>query len=156
MFLNLIANIFDGRGPTNYQLMHDVSNEGGGSKNQSQTKKAVMYEFRSMNGVKIRVLDTPGLADTRGMGHDKEHMADIADVIRNTIPKIDGVVILANGTIQRLQVATDYAITTLASIFPRSIADNVTIVLTNVSNPLSFNFETDSLPNPLRNSKLHW
>jgi hypothetical protein len=155
MFLNLIANILDGRGPRDYQAMHDASNEDGGSRDQSQTKEAFVYEFRSLNGVKIRVLDTPGLADTHGMGRDEKHMASITRVIENTIPVIDGVVILANGTVERLHAATDYAITTLGFILPTSIADNIVFVFTMVDNPLRLNFRLESLPDSLQRPKLY-
>ena len=68
------------------------------------------------------MLDTPGLADTRGLQKDREHKDSIAAAIRENIPEVTAVIILANGTNPRLGVATDYAITTLTSIFPRGLA----------------------------------
>jgi hypothetical protein len=154
-FLNLIINILEGQDPATYRDMYSIANEEGGSKMGSQTREALVYEFSSLNGVRVRFVDTPGLADTRGMLHDEQHKASIARTIQNSVPMIDGVLILANGTTERLQVATDYAVTTLASIFPRSIAENIAIIFTNVSNPMSFNFQIESLPISLRNSKLY-
>lgn len=151
--LDLFTNILAGLEPRTYQATHDTANEAGGSKVGSQTNEALLYEFESLNGVKVRLLDTPGLADTRGVEHDERHKASIARVIRDVIPSIDGVLIVANGTVERLQAATDYAITTLASIFPRSIADNIAIIFTMVSNPMAFNFQLESLPESLRKSE---
>lgn len=155
VLLDLFANVLGGLGPTMYRAAHNIANEAGGSKIGSQTNEALLYEFESLNGVKIRLLDTPGLADTRGIEHDEKHKASIARVIRDIIPSIDGVLIVANGTTERLQVATDYAVTTLASIFPRSIADNIAIMFTMVANPMSFNFQLESLPDSLRKSETY-
>ena len=99
------------------------------------------------------MLDTPGLADTRGLQKDKEHKQSITTAIRENIPEVTAVIILANGTNPRLGVATDYAITTLSSIFPQSLAQNIGILFTNVSNPLSWNFEVETLPDELRGAK---
>lgn len=153
--LDLFTNVLGNLEPKTCLTGHNVANEAGGSKIGSQTSEALLYEFTSLNGVRIRLLDTPGMADTRGIEHDEKHKAGIARVIRDAIPSIDGVLIVANGTTERLQVATDYAITTLASIFPRSIADNIAIVFTMVSNPMSFNFQLECLPNSLRRSEIY-
>jgi hypothetical protein len=153
--LDLFTNVLGGLEPTTYRTSHIAANEAGGSKIGSQTTEAFLYELTSLNGIRIRLLDTPGLADTRGIEHDEKHKAGIARVIRDTIPSIDGVLIVANGTTERLQVATDYAITTLASIFPHSIADNIAIMFTMVANPMSFNFQLESLPDSLRKSEIY-
>jgi Predicted GTPase len=153
--LDLIGNTLQGVGPETYQETHFPSNEAGGSKGASQTKDAMVYEFQSLNGIRIRVLDTPGLADTRGLAYDDEHKSSIVQAIRDKIQTIDGVLIVANGTIERLPVATDYALTTLASIFPRSVVDNVAFIFTMVSNPLGFNFKLDSLPEHLKKAKYY-
>lgn len=138
-FLSLIANVLAGRSPEQYQDVHDRSNEAGGSANQSQTNSARLYEFTSNDGVKIKILDTPGLADTRGLLQDDLHKANIAKTIGESIAAIDGVLILINGTVSRLGVATDYALSTLTSILPRTLSDNIGVLFTNVSDPLSWN-----------------
>ena len=138
-----------GRSPKEYKLAHDESNETGGVKSQSQTNLAKLYEFTSTNGVKVRILDTPGLADTRGLAQDELHKASIANVIKENIAVINAVIILANGTVERLGVATDYALSTLSSMFPRTLAANIGILFTNVPNHLSWNFDQRSLPRAL-------
>jgi hypothetical protein len=150
--LSLFANVLAGRSPEQYEMFHDESNEAGGSKKHSQTKYAKVYEFTSVNGVKFRILDSPGLADTRGIAQDVQHKASIAKAIQDNIATVNAVLILANGTLPRLGVATDYALSTLSSIFPRTLADNIGILFTNVSSPLSWNFEGDSLPDTLQHA----
>jgi hypothetical protein len=56
------------------------------------------------------------------------------------------VFILANGTLERLSVSTEYALTTLSSIFPKSLAENISFIFTNCSSPLCINFTDDAVP----------
>ena len=139
-----------GHKPEQFVNFHDENIEAGGGAKHSQTNKAKVYEFTSLNGVRITILDTPGLADTRGLAQDELHKASIASAIKENISAVNAVIILANGTVPRLGVATDYALSTLSSIFPRTLADNIGILFTNVSSPLSWNFDQNSLPDVLR------
>ncbi len=137
--LSLIANLLAGRSPEQYQNLHDKSNEAGGPEHQSRTNFPKVYKFTSNNGIEIKILDTPGIADTRGLEQDDLHKANIAKTMGESIASIDGILILVNGTIPRLGVATDYALSTLLSILPRTFADNIGILFTNVADPLSLN-----------------
>ncbi|KAK2463003.1 hypothetical protein APHAL10511_004990 [Amanita phalloides] len=148
-FLSLIANVLAGHSPEEF-VAQDQSNEAGGARNQSQTNSAKLYEFASNNGIRFRILDTPGLVDTRGIAQDDLHKASIAQAIKEKISFVNSVLILANGTVERLGAATDYALSALSSMFPRTLADNIGILFTNVSDPLSWNFDQDSLPECLR------
>ena len=71
--------------------------------------------------MKVRILDTPGLADTRGLQQDEAHKKSIATQIQQHIDSVNAVLILANGTVPRITVGTDYALSTLSAIFPKSI-----------------------------------
>lgn len=149
-FFSLLANILKGNNPSNYGLYHLRGNEAGGDTNQSQTNSAQLYKLTSRNGVVVRILDTPGLANTRGLERDDEHKASIARAIEEAIPFVNAVIILANSTEERLGAATDYALTMLSSIFPNTLADNIGIVFTNVASRISLNFQQNSLPPALR------
>jgi len=104
----------------------------------------------------VTVLDTPGLADTRGLQKDEEHKDSIASAIRDNIPEVTAVIILANGTNPRLTVATDYTISTLCSIFPRTLAQNIGVLFTNVQDMEKCNFDLDSFPHELQGVKCFW
>ncbi|KAJ3903758.1 hypothetical protein F5879DRAFT_1023311 [Lentinula edodes] len=106
------------------------------------------------NGNEVNILDTPGLARTRGIDMDNEHKAAIANVVKKHFEVIDAVIILANGTLARLGAATEYALTTISGMFPNSIVDNIAFIFTMVSDPTSFNFERKSLPEELRKAKI--
>ncbi|KAF8326948.1 hypothetical protein F5887DRAFT_1164318 [Amanita rubescens] len=148
--LSLFFNILVGNGIREYMLAHDESNDTGNAQNQSQTISALLYEFESRNGVKLRILDTPGLVDTRGIEQDNLHKASIARTIREHVTTVNAVLLLTNGTVERLGVATDYALSTLSSIFPRSLADNIGVMFTCVPDIMSWNFDLQSLPSVLR------
>jgi tRNA U34 5-carboxymethylaminomethyl modifying GTPase MnmE/TrmE len=150
--LSLLYNILKGFDSDHYETANDKKLEAGGSQAQSQTMSAKIYEFKSVNNLKIRILDTPGLADTRGLAQDEIHKETIAKAIQESVVTVNAVLILANGTNPRLGVATDYALTTLSAIFPRTLIDNIGILFTNVSSPLSWNFEASSLPSGLQNA----
>jgi len=93
------------------------------------------------------------LADTRGIEQDERHKRNIADEIQKHIDSVTAVLILANGTVPRVTVGTDYALSTLSAIFPRSLAENIAFVFTNVSSPLSWNFSADTIPEMLRDAE---
>jgi len=153
--LSLFANILAGRRHGHYTLVHDQANEAGGGEEQSQTQVAKLYKFRSKNGIKLRILDTPGLGDTRGIEQDEEHKKTIARAIEKSIPLVTAVVILANGTVPRLNVSTEYALGSLSSMFGGTLTQSIAILFTNVQDQLARNFREDSLPEVLRGSNYH-
>jgi hypothetical protein len=79
------------------------------------------------------------LADARGTGQDELHRKSIVTQIREHIDSVTAVFVLANGTVPRITVGTDCALSALRTILPTSLA-NVAFVLTNVSGPLYQNF----------------
>ena len=101
----------------------------------------------------MTVLDTPGLADTRGLQKDEEHKDSITSAIRDNIPIVTAVIILANGTNPRLTVTTDYTISTLCSIFPRTLVQNIGVLFTNVQDMDRRNFDMNSLPPELQKAE---
>ena len=72
--------------------------------------------------------------------------------IKDHLDSITAVLILANGTVPRVTVGTDYALSTLSDMFPNSLARNVSFMFTNVLSPLHWNFSLDSVPHALRDA----
>ena len=54
-----------------------------------------------------------------------------------------------NGTVPRITVGTDYALSTLSTIFTKSLAGNIAFMFTNVLSPLHWNFSEDTIPEVL-------
>ncbi|EPQ50714.1 hypothetical protein GLOTRDRAFT_50300 [Gloeophyllum trabeum ATCC 11539] len=145
-FLDLLSNVCAGVQLKAFGTVHQTANEAGGKQSGSQTNKPLMYTITAANDTVIHILDTPGLADTRGIDKDSDHREAIANFIRDHTETIDAVIILANGTLPRLGVSTDYALSAISGLFPYTLFDNIGFVFTNVNDPLNFNFDSTSLP----------
>ena len=53
---------------------------------------------------------------------------------------ISAILILANGTVPRVTVGTDYALSTLSSMFPQTLVNNIAFMFTNVSSLIYLNY----------------
>src|SRR5258706_521323 len=105
-----------------------------------------------MTFAQVRILDTPGLADTRGIHQNALKKKSIATEIQNHLGYVNAVLILANGSIPRISVSMDYALTTLSALFPKILADNTAFLLTNVPTPASRNFPDDAILRDLKHA----
>jgi hypothetical protein len=72
--------------------------------------------------------------------------------IKKHVDSINAILVLANGTVPRFTFGTDYALSTLAAIFP-NLPNNITFILTNVLTPLYLNFSDDTLPDGLKHTR---
>src|SRR5258706_2159951 len=103
-----------------------------------------------MTFAQVRILDAPGLADTRGIDQAAFHKKSIATEIQNHLDYVNAVLILDNGSIPRISVSMDYALTTLSALFPKSLANNMAFLLSNVPTPASLNFPDDAILDELK------
>jgi len=62
------------------------------------------------------------------------------------IESISAVLVLANGTVPRVTVGTDYALSTLSTAFLETIANRVAFLLTNITSLLYVDFSKDTVP----------
>ena len=137
-----------------FRLEHRAGNETGLSRDQSQTNEAMLYTFNHTHNRVLRVLDTPGLGDTRGLDQDIQHTESIVKAIQSEIKTVDGVLFMANGTLERAGPGIEYAMHMLSAIFPCTMAKNIGLLFTNVPDALSFNFNSDTLPAYITDSEL--
>jgi len=86
------------------------------------------------------------LADTHNPQQDALQKKRIAAQIKEHTDSVTAVLVFANGTVPRGNAGTDYALSTLSAIFPRTPRNNVGFLLTNTSSPLFLNFSKDILP----------
>ena len=66
--------------------------------------------------------------------------------IKKHVDSLTAVLIIANGTVPRVTIGTDYALSMLSTIFPNAVTNNLAFLFTNVSSPLFLNFSQDTLP----------
>ena len=90
------------------------------------------------------------MADTRSVQQDELHKRSIATQIKDHIDSITAVLILANGTVPRATVGTDYALSTLSDMFPKTMVAEIAFLFTNVSSPLYLNATRDTTPEVLK------
>ena len=83
------------------------------------------------------------------MEQDELHRKSIAAQIEGHIDTLTAVLVLANGTVPRVTVGTNYALSILSA---KTSASNIGFLLTNTSNPLYQNFSADALPGALKAS----
>ena len=92
------------------------------------------------------------MADTRGIHQDELHKKSIATQIQNHIGTVSAVLILVNGTVPRITVGTNYALSALSALFPKTLANNIAFLFSNASNHLALNFSEDAIPPALTNA----
>ena len=100
--------------------------------------------------MKVRILDVPGLVDTRGIYQNELHKKSIATEIQSHIDSVTAVLILLNGTVPRITIGVDYALSTLSTLFPNILAENIAFLFTNCLTYLSLNVSNDVIPNILK------
>jgi hypothetical protein len=100
----------------------------------------------------VRILDTPGLANTRSVQQDELHKRSVATQVKELVESVTAVLILANGTVARSTVGIDNALSTLSFIFPKTPIKNIGFMFTNVSNPLCLNFCEETVPASLQDA----
>ena len=73
----------------------------------------------------------------------------IATHIQEHIASVNAVLILTNGTVPAITIGTEYA---LSAFLPKTLANNVAFLLTNVPSPLSCNFCDHAIPEILKDA----
>ena len=68
------------------------------------------------------------------------------------IDSVTAVLIITNGTVERLSTGIDYALTTLSALFPRTLATNMAFVFTNTPNLLSWNLNKETVAEVLKDA----
>ncbi|KAJ3884631.1 hypothetical protein GG344DRAFT_83746 [Lentinula edodes] len=151
--VNLLANVCAGTKLEEFDEKIELNNESYNKENYSQTIQPHFYSIACVNGHKLNILDTPGLADAHGIDKDKEHTAVIVDAIRKNFDVIDAIIILGCGAIPQVGASTYYTLTAISNMFTNSIIDNIAFVFTTVTSPIMCAFDTTSLPQGLRNAQ---
>ncbi|KAF9084402.1 hypothetical protein BGX29_002570 [Mortierella sp. GBA35] len=97
---------------------------------QSSTQHCRSYVFPLNNDIKIRLIDTPGIGDTRGVKQDRKNFEEIMGYISG-FDKINGVCILLLPNTSRLTTAFRFCIDELLLHLHKSVADNILFTFTN-------------------------
>ncbi|KAL3441270.1 hypothetical protein BJX65DRAFT_313944 [Aspergillus insuetus] len=100
-----------------------------GSTGQSATQRTNEHCIQ-MDDCEIRLIDTPGIGDTRGASRDKENMADILSFLQS-YPKLHGILILLKPNDQKLDLMFKFCMQELLTHLHRDAAKNIAFGFTN-------------------------
>ena len=91
--------------------------------------------------VQLDIIDTPGLADTRGKKQEQENIANIIAIVKKEV-YINCVCLVINGTQCRLPDVVKTVLSKIISILLPDELSNIISVFTNVRDELSLVFDT--------------
>ncbi|KAK3294226.1 uncharacterized protein B0H64DRAFT_343451 [Chaetomium fimeti] len=103
--------------------------ENDGARGQSATQCTAVYGV-TIGRTRVRLIDTPGIGDTRGLEQDNRNMADILKVLRS-YDKLHGILVLLKPNAARLTVMFRFCIKQLLTQLHRNAANNIVFGFTN-------------------------
>ena len=113
----------------------DDPNEQTNDKGMSFTQRCTEYEFAMKNNTLVRLIDTPGIGDTRRLKKDEENFENILEHI-SRYKRLNGICILLKPNSARLTVVFRFCIQELLSHIHRSAKDNIVFCFTNSRNEI--------------------
>jgi len=99
------------------------SDEHDGSKGASATQQTTVYPV-TIGTNTIRLIDTPGIGDTRGIAYDRKNMADILQTL-SSYDELHGILILLKSNSARLTIGFIYCLKELLKHLHLSAARNM-------------------------------
>lgn len=109
------------------QTKIEIGTRDDGSASVSQTATVYVVDI---GNTRVRLIDTPGIGDTRGIERDNQVMADILSVLRN-YTDLHGILILLRPNAPRLTIMFRFCIMQLLAHLHRNAANNIVFGFTN-------------------------
>ena len=106
------------------------SNEDHHHPGQSVTQHCRSYVFQINSHTKLRIIDTPGMGDTRGLDQDDLNMKHILSFI-NTLPHLNAICILLKPNESRLNIVLRSYFTRLLNFLGENARHNLVFCFTN-------------------------
>ncbi|MCJ1266324.1 hypothetical protein MMC22_006207 [Lobaria immixta] len=104
-----------------------------GSAGDSATQRTTVYPVTFNMGdstLTVRLIDTPGMGDTRGVDYDRQNMADILSTLSG-YDELHGILILLKSNAARLTISFRYCIKELLTHLHHNAAKNMAFGFTN-------------------------
>ncbi|KAK4195515.1 Stonustoxin subunit alpha [Triangularia verruculosa] len=121
---------------------HEVDSIGG----ESATQKPIVHLIPLGDEIVLRLIDTPGIGDTRGIGQDALNQQQILATLQH-IDKLHGILILLKPDNCRLGVMFRFCITELMTHLHRDAINNICFGFTNTRGS---NYSPGDTYNPLK------
>ncbi|CAF3818527.1 unnamed protein product [Rotaria sp. Silwood1] len=109
---------------------HIDSNENHNNAGQSVTQHCKSYVFNISNEKKLRIIDTPGFGDTRGIDQDDLNMEGIFSFLHN-INYLNGICLLFKPEVVQLNLYWQSCLIQLFDYFGENIVNNFIFCFTN-------------------------
>ena len=110
-----------------------VNEKTGREDTESQTSDIQLFYIHSINKniPPIKIIDTPGISDTRGINLDKKTIKILDKfLLSKKIPKINNIFFFINSTFPRLTSEVRYIYHTILDIFPKSFMEKISFIFT--------------------------
>ncbi|KAI9773661.1 MAG: hypothetical protein M1840_006935 [Geoglossum simile] len=95
-----------------------------GSCGESATQGTTVYRMRMDDNKVVRLIDTPGIGDTRGVGQDKKNMDNILSTLAS-FERLHGILVLLKPNNSRLTLMFKFCVTELLTHLHRDAAANM-------------------------------
>jgi len=97
----------------------------------------------------VRIIDTPGFGDSRGMKYDEKIVEQFENLFKNKIEELDWILLVVKGTITRWTPSARYVYDRVQQVFGKDATDRFVLMCT---------FADGGTPNALAvlQGKLHW
>jgi len=109
---------------------------------KSSTEMPKSYVFRR-GSIYVRIIDTPGIGDTRGIDHDRINLQNIMTHLSN-LDEINGICVLLKPNYARLTIMFEFCIKQLLTHLHRDACKNIVFCFTNARS--TFYKPGDTLP----------
>jgi GTPase SAR1 family protein len=116
-------------GLSDNEVVQNASANENTSGGASATQKARIYRFETATHL-VRIIDTPGIGDTRGVNTDAENCASILEVV-STLSKLHGICFLFKANDARLTPTLKYCISELLLRLHKNAVENIVFCFTN-------------------------
>ncbi|KAF2233614.1 hypothetical protein EV356DRAFT_533617 [Viridothelium virens] len=104
-----------------------------GSKGDSATQQTTVYPVTFNMGdsiLTVRLIDTPGMGDTRGVDTDRQNMADVLSTL-SSYEELHGILVLLKSNASRLTITFRYCVEELLTHLHQKAARNIAFGFTN-------------------------
>ena len=97
----------------------------------SMTNSVNIYNIKPHgNNPAIKIIDTPGFGNTRGIKQDKIIRDQIADMFKNKLKTINAICFVAQSSNARLTINQRYIFTSILDLFGKDVQENFVAMLT--------------------------
>ena len=110
-----------------------IKEETGRGQEQSQTSEVTIYYLlppKNRDLPPLKIVDTPGFGDTKGLEEDEKIFEKISDVFKNKIDIINAICFVAKSSGNRLSSREEYIYNKVLNLFGNDIKENFVFMLT--------------------------